>query len=268
MTTKSLNEEWAGAHGLQHEDYVAAIDTASAEEVTALLAGYGYDPAGCSEQQARDGLRAHFEGLYDTTILYPDDSGLTADDFATLADVASDEQVAQLLAELNLPAGSCATNRAALSLAFVKTYGLGKSKRATASLKEQEGSRIVDRARGKENLGTSKRPPLRRDPPPAPEAKGAAKLPEAAAATKLSAGRSEADGEGGDVGANSTADSTYTLEQLQDRGFCDGHLIPAAEKWLHLSDSRFTELFGRTKEQYSALPKWKQGPLKKKAGLF
>jgi hypothetical protein len=39
-------------------------------------------------------------------------------------------------------------------------------------------------------------------------------------------------------------------------------------KELYLADSDFAELFGVSKEEFSAQPKWKQSKAKKQHGLF
>jgi len=37
---------------------------------------------------------------------------------------------------------------------------------------------------------------------------------------------------------------------------------------LYLADKEFEEVFGMTKKEFEAVPKWKQGELRKKAGIF
>lgn len=44
--------------------------------------------------------------------------------------------------------------------------------------------------------------------------------------------------------------------------------IDVANKELYLEDEHFQAAFGKNREEYSKLPKWRQVLLKKKVGLF
>ncbi|XP_065211989.1 uncharacterized protein LOC135839744 isoform X2 [Planococcus citri] len=60
--------------------------------------------------------------------------------------------------------------------------------------------------------------------------------------------------------------STYPIEQLLQRPLPDG--VDPTKLELYLSPQHFKDLLKVTKEEFSALPSWKQTNLKKNAGLF
>lgn len=64
-----------------------------------------------------------------------------------------------------------------------------------------------------------------------------------------------------------TYSKTYTLEELQRRDKLP-KTVDLANLEMYLSDADFVAAFGMDKETYKSTPKWKQAPLKKKAGLF
>ncbi|KAA0152742.1 hypothetical protein FNF29_03631 [Cafeteria roenbergensis] len=63
--------------------------------------------------------------------------------------------------------------------------------------------------------------------------------------------------------------ATFSLEELKEcKERTEAMDIDLAKKELYLSDSDFTEVFGMSKDEFSALAKWKRDGKKKQAGLF
>ena len=63
-------------------------------------------------------------------------------------------------------------------------------------------------------------------------------------------------------------DQIVSYEHLKDKDFCAENKINPAEKESYLSEVEFKDVFGMSKEEFKAMPKWKREGAKKKAELF